>query len=698
MEEHIKRDFNINRMCRSCLTEAGDDMSEIFGHQDSPDTLNLHQILMQLTTNVQFNPNDGMPDKLCKDCTEKAFLAYNFKVVLEQSDTTLRNVFRDQIQTIKKDTVFDPSHAYLGLGIKTEIAFVDADPFIDDDGDFDYVQAQPQSSVQGNQQMDNHNVYPHNDEEILDSDDDDDDDEDDDDDDDDISEDISPKEKVIKKKIISPKSTETVDYIKDEEGKFVCQICNKKLVDKKGFNLHLRLHTGENLKRCNICNRGFIKSDHLKRHLLIHEKSVNCDYCDESFASRADYKIHLKDEHEDDIIQESDKIPKSQKPRPNYMNAICKICDKKFQKITALRTHVNQHLLSTSFDDTDIRNKIFLFNPLEIDLEKSSNQDLHLYVKNKLNENECEKFYQIVTRDGHELLLSDSETEDENEMCHPDDRIELSIEHAPISTKIPYTCSRCIKTFARSKDSMTHMMTEHLHELNEFIDRCNTCSKVYPNNYMLQKHLKSQCENKTKKLSCSTCNKKFMWLDSMVKHCETEHPGTDKIKLYTCELCGKAFSRSEHLERHRKTHNPSEKKFECTVCQKKFNRKDNLRSHMKIHKDNRDDEDKHLCIYCGRAFSNSSNLIVHMRRHTGEKPYKCDLCEKGFPRSSDLQCHRRTHTGEKPCLCTICGKGFSRSNKLVRHMRIHTGIRPYQCTYCDRAFTQSNDLTLHIRR
>jgi len=199
-------------------------------------------------------PNDGMPDKLCKDCTEKAFLAYNFKVVLEQSDTTLRNIFRDQIQNIKKDTVFDQHHAYLGLGIKTEIAFVDADPFIDDDGDFDYVQAQAQSSVQGNQQMVHNNAYiPHNDEEILDSDDDDD---DDDEDDDDISEDRSPKEKVIKKKLVSPKSAETVDYVKDEEGKFVCQICNKKLVDKKGFNLHLRLHTGENLKRCHICNRG----------------------------------------------------------------------------------------------------------------------------------------------------------------------------------------------------------------------------------------------------------------------------------------------------------------------------------------------------------------------------------------------------------------------------------------------------------
>lgn len=363
---------------------------------------------------------------------------------------------------------------------------------------------------------------------------------------------------------------------------------------------------------------GFTKSDHLKRHLLIHEKSVNCEYCDESFVTRSDYKMHMKEEHEmETATNESDKVPKIQKSRPNYLNATCKICDKKFQRISTLRAHLNQHLMSSSFDDADIKNKIFLFNPLEINLEKASNQDLHLYVKNKLNETECEKFYQIMTRDGNELLLSDSETEDESEMCqHPDDRIELTLEQEAISDK-NFTCSRCTSTFKRSKDSLNHMMIDHIHELEEFLDKCMYCNKSFPNSYTLQKHLKSQCENKAKKLSCNTCNVKFMWLDSMAKHIEHDHPGTEKIKLYTCELCGKAFSRSEHLERHRKTHNPSEKKFECTVCQKKFNRKDNLRSHMKIHKDNRDDEDKHLCIYCGRAFSNSSNLIVHMRRHTG---------------------------------------------------------------------------------
>lgn len=283
--------------------------------------------------------------------------------------------------------------------------------------------------------------------------------------------------------------------------------------------------------------------------------------------------------------------------------------------------------MSTTFDDVEIKNKIFLFNPLEIDLEKTSNPELHGYLRSKLSENDCDKFYQILSKEGHEMLLSDSESDDENEEGPPDDRIELALDPEAIPKKF-YNCSLCTKSFRRSKESVNHMMLEHLHELQSFIDKCITCNKSFPNTYTLHKHLKSQCENKSKKLNCNICNKKFMWLDSMAKHMEHQHPGTEKIKMYTCELCGKAFSRSEHLERHRKTHNPSEKKFECPVCQKKFNRKDNLRSHMKIHKDNRDDEDKHLCIYCGRAFSNSSNLIVHMRRHTGEKPYKCDLCEK----------------------------------------------------------------------
>lgn len=56
MDEAIKRDLNIDKMCRSCLLEADEEMSEIFTQQDSPETLSLQQILMQLTANIQVTP------------------------------------------------------------------------------------------------------------------------------------------------------------------------------------------------------------------------------------------------------------------------------------------------------------------------------------------------------------------------------------------------------------------------------------------------------------------------------------------------------------------------------------------------------------------------------------------------------------------------------------------------------------------
>lgn len=56
MEEisDIKRDFNISKMCRTCLQETEDEMHEIFASflQES-DALTLNQVLLQLTGNIQ---------------------------------------------------------------------------------------------------------------------------------------------------------------------------------------------------------------------------------------------------------------------------------------------------------------------------------------------------------------------------------------------------------------------------------------------------------------------------------------------------------------------------------------------------------------------------------------------------------------------------------------------------------------------
>lgn len=161
----------------------------------------------------------------------------------------------------KKDSNFDGTNTanYL-MGIKTEIAFVDADPFIDDDGDFDESIDYADNSNTSQQQNDSYNNNSYSQDavdEALDADSEEEDVTDEDEEGDGDGEMKPPKDKKKKlHQLMAPRILENVDYIKDEDGKYVCKICNKKLVDKKGLNLHVRLHTGENLKRCNICNRG----------------------------------------------------------------------------------------------------------------------------------------------------------------------------------------------------------------------------------------------------------------------------------------------------------------------------------------------------------------------------------------------------------------------------------------------------------
>ncbi|XP_053690975.1 zinc finger protein 595-like [Sabethes cyaneus] len=282
------------------------------------------------------------------------------------------------------------------------------------------------------------------------------------------------------------------------------------------------------------------------------------------------------------------------------------------------------------------------------------------------------RFYQIVEPNGEELALSDSDSEPEE----GDSPIEGLVRRE-------HKCNVCQASFGRMKMIMEHVVNQHR---PEELMSCSHCQRGFPNNDLLVRHLKYQCENQNKKIFCPLCNERFMWQTSMNKHAQQRHKPTKpllqrleeegKEKTHVCQICNKSFLRRQHLDRHMGIHIPEEKKFECAECHKAFNRKDNLRTHMKIHfRDPADTAPKldFLCTSCGRAFAKSSSLTVHMRRHTGERPYKCDFCDKGFPRSSELQYHRRTHTGEKPCICKICGVGFTSSHKLIVHLRTHTG-------------------------
>lgn len=60
MEEisDIKRDFNISKMCRTCLLETEDEMHELFlNSQQEQDALTLNQVLSQIAGSIQVSDN-----------------------------------------------------------------------------------------------------------------------------------------------------------------------------------------------------------------------------------------------------------------------------------------------------------------------------------------------------------------------------------------------------------------------------------------------------------------------------------------------------------------------------------------------------------------------------------------------------------------------------------------------------------------
>lgn len=316
---------------------------------------------------------------------------------------------------------------------------------------------------------------------------------------------------------------------------------------------------------------------------------------------------------------------------------LCKICDMTFTKLDELRYHILQHADDTTYTEIKLHDKLFLFDLTRIAPNVEGQESLVQYIVDKINHNSLDRFYQIHDPNGVELNLSDSDS-DSNTIS---DNVDVK------KTFRSYQCPKCELIFNRSYKIHQHMRDQHEKML---IHACQLCNRKYATQEILQRHLRSQCENTLKQYSCSMCKIKFLWQSSFQLHNEKYHSGKrcrnsnsttttkksskqsttrPKEKNFICDTCSKSFYRQEHLDRHIKIHLPSERKFECTMCEKKFNRKDNLRSHMRVHRDVKEETDKHLCVYCGRSFSNSSNLIVHMRRHTGEKPYKCDLCDKG---------------------------------------------------------------------
>ena len=122
---------------------------------------------------------------------------------------------------------------------------------------------------------------------------------------------------------------------------------------------------------------------------------------------------------------------------------------------------------------------------------------------------------------------------------------------------------------------------------------CEHCSKSFPTNYLLKRHMLT-------------------------------HTTREKHKLLKCEHCSKSFLTNYHLKRHMVIHS-NEKPYHCQHCNKSYYRKDALTLHMKVH------AKATKAQHCQPLSTSSKNGI------TVCKLFRCEQCTKSFSTRSCLK-------------------------------------------------------------
>ncbi|KAA0703256.1 hypothetical protein E1301_Tti006947 [Triplophysa tibetana] len=303
-----------------------------------------------------------------------------------------------------------------------------------------------------------------------------------------------------------------------------------------------------------------------------------------------------------------------------------------------------------------------------------------------------------------------------------------------------YQCSECDQSFTDGLRLISHL-EEHGREDQERrsgdVHRCHICSKVFGQAGVLQRHLKTQHENK-KTHNCPICSKNFRCPADLDLHKVFHEPS----RPFVCNICSLRFWTTRAMTIHQKlvhsVKDPSNSKescvkaqtelYKCEPCDKVYTVKKSYVKHCKtkhtedsvktipdnessgIQESDKEESDQNFedgdsendsdsapyfpCHVCGKTFLTSEKLEDHQRCHLGEKPFECEECGKCFFQLVNLQQHRRSHKSEFQC--QMCGKGFVSLFALRKHKQSHVRNTPHKCTKCHLSFTRSAELAEHI--
>ncbi|XP_046452636.1 uncharacterized protein LOC124200445 isoform X2 [Daphnia pulex] len=302
-----------------------------------------------------------------------------------------------------------------------------------------------------------------------------------------------------------------------------CNECGK-MIHAKGFQDHLKLHSGIKSHLCELCGRAFVFRSSLNSHIRLNHrgeertkplKNFMCSTCGHTVSSKERLGIH-------------ERIHTDERPFE------CKYCDKKFREKGTLVRHIRTH--------TGER-------PYECNICGKSYRSRFAYV-------------------GHYRTKHETK---ENEI------VKGPVEDRRKHPKIGYRCEYCGKEFCQGRILAyeKHLTT---HTGISAAIRCTQpdCEFTYSDMTQLKEHMLSQHPEKA--YTCDVCKKIFLTKQTLTDHKSMHDPS----RGYQCSYCPVKLTVKSSLIAHEKLHT-RETPHECNFCEMRFHSTYLLQIHMRTH-------------------------------------------------------------------------------------------------------------------
>uniref|UniRef100_A0A1A7X9X2 Transcription factor E4F1 n=1 Tax=Iconisemion striatum TaxID=60296 RepID=A0A1A7X9X2_9TELE len=429
--------------------------------------------------------------------------------------------------------------------------------------------------------------------------------------------------------------SDILSYSVNQEGRYICPICQKTFKTANILRTHVKTHSDQKNFSCELCGTSFRTKGSLIRHNRRHtdERPYRCTQCGQSFRESGALTRHLKA-----------LTPCTEKIRFFQYKEILVSKDgaQKGVETNRVAESVQQDVVVVEQEPEEqemVEAQTAVVSVVEADSQEVL-QQVHFTVEVDGTTQE----QQVVVEQSQAEALAAAAAAGDNLICQ-------AIINSGIALETEETV---LEEASQTTEQEEKVVSDH-HETNHSI-------------------IEIQVKEELPEME--------------------EEAGDDQVSsnLYTCPHCNRSFKGLNYFRFHVKGH-LGYKPFKCTLCHKEFLTGYLLKKHMEVHVSER----RYKCGECGKLYKTIGHVREHMRAHSDERPYHCARCNKGYKTKNALQVHQRTHGDEKPYVCEFCFRGFREKGSLVRHIRHHTGEKPFKCSKCGRGFAEHGTLNRHMR-